>query len=294
MIMKQSVGEKIFDFTNYSFMIIAAFIFIYPVFFCLVASVSDPVSFEAHSGPLLLPLGFSLKAYRLIFNNRMIIRGLLNSVFYVVVGTSFNLLMTSFAAYVLSRKGYLWKNTIMFLIVITMYFSGGLIPFFLTVKGLGLFNSPWALILPQAVNAFYVIIMRTYFLTIPDSVEESAWLDGANDFTILFKIMLPLAMPVVAVMIIYYGVGHWNDWFFAMIFLMRKPDWHPLQYILRNILTQKNAVQMAMDSNQIAAQQIAHLIQYALIIVTIAPVILIYPFMQKHFIKGIMIGSIRE
>jgi putative aldouronate transport system permease protein len=275
-------------------MILASIVFIYPVFYCLVASLSDPVMFEAHSGPLLLPLGFNVKAYGLIFNDRMILRGLFNSVFYVIAGTAVNLLLTSFAAYVLSRKGYIWKNTIMILVVITMYFSGGLIPYFLTVKELGLFNNPMAMIIPQAINTFNLIIMRTYFLTIPDSMEESARLDGANDFTILFRIMLPLAMPVVAVMIIYYGVGHWNDWFSGMLFLMKKPDWHPLQLILRNLLTRQSAVKMTLDSNQIAAQQMAQLIQYALIILTIAPVISIYPFMQKHFIKGVMIGSVKE
>lgn len=294
MVVKRTLGEKIFDFSNYSFMVIIAIVFCYPVFFCLVASLSDAALFEAHSGPLLWPLGFSLKAYSMIFNDKMIIRGLFNSTFYVVVGTAVNLLLTSFAAYALSRKGFMWKNVIMFLVLITMYFSGGLIPFFLTVKDLGLSNSPLALIIPQAVNTFYLIIMRTYFLSIPDSIEESAWLDGANEFVILFRIMLPLSMPVVAVMIIYYGVGHWNDWFSGMIFLMKRPDWQPLQLILRNILMQRNAVKMAVDSNQLAAQQMAHLIQYALIILTIAPVMLIYPFMQKHFIKGVMIGSIKD
>ena len=294
MVTKRTYGEIIFDLSNTIFMIIISIVFIYPLFYCLVASISDPALLAVHMGLLVKPLGFSLNAYEMVFNNRMIIRGLLNSIFYVVVGTSINILITSFAAYALSRKGYYWKKYIMFFILFTMYFSGGLVPFYLQVKNLGLLDSPWAILIPYAMNAFYMIIMRTYFMSIPYSMEESALIDGANDFTILFKVILPLAMPVVAVMVIYYGVGHWNSWFPAMIFLLKNREWHPLQLILRDILTQNNANQFTRGLDQIASQQLARLIQYALIILSTLPIIMIYPVMQKHFIKGVMIGSIKE
>ena len=294
MVTKRSIGENIFDSFNYIIMILLCLVFIYPIMYCLFASISEPTQLMRHAGPIFWPLGFSLDAYKSIFKDPGIIRAIFNTIFYVVVGTSLNLLMTSFAAYVLSRKGYYWKRLIMFLIVFTMYFGGGLIPFYVVVRGIGLNNSPWALIIPSAVSAFNIIIMRTYFMSIPDSMEESARLDGANDFIILFKIMLPLAMPVVAVMIIYYGVGHWNSWFNAMIFLLRNPEWRPLQLLLRNLLLQNSATKMAMSTDPSESANAARLIQYALIMVTIAPILAIYPFMQKHFIKGVMIGSIKE
>lgn len=293
MVTKRTAGEYFFDTSNVIFIIILSFVFIYPLLYCLFASFSSPDRMDLHIGPLLAPLGFSLEAYKLVFSNRMILRGLLNTVFYVVSGTTINILMTSFAAYVLSRKGFFWRKYIMIYIVITMYFGGGLIPFYLQVKRLNLMDSPLAIIIPTAMSAFYMIMMRTYFMTIPDSMEESAVLDGANDFTILFRIILPLAMPVVAVMIVYYGISHWNGWFYAMLFLLKNRDWQPLQLILRDILTQNN-IQKFMNSDIVEGQQIAKLIQYALIIITVLPIISIYPFMQKYFIKGVMIGSIKE
>jgi len=183
---------------------------------------------------LLKPLGFSLEAYKLVFENPMILTGYRNTLFYVTVGTSINLLMTSLSAYVLSRKNVMFKNAMM-MVVFTMFFSGGLIPFYLTVRELGLSDSMWAVILPTAMSTYNMIVMRTAFTAIPDSLEESARIDGANDFTILFRIILPLSLPVVAVMILFYAVGHWNAWFNAMIFL-RTRDKYPLQIVLREIL----------------------------------------------------------
>lgn len=275
-------------------MILSLLAFVYPMLYCLFASISNPARLAMNEGLLLYPLGFSLEAYVCVFSNSQIIRGFLNTVFYVTAGTSLNLLMTSFAAYVLSRRSFYFKKFLMMLIVITMYFGGGLIPFYLVVRNLGMIDTPWAMLLPTAMSAFYMIIMRTYFLSIPHSMEESAVLDGANDFTILFRIILPLAMPVVAVMIIYYGVGRWNAWFHAMIFILKRRDLQPLQLILRTILIQNDAVKFVNSTDPTEAQQIARLIKYALIMITTLPIITIYPFMQKHFIKGVMIGSIKE
>ena len=295
MVIKRTIGEKIFDSFNVVFMVILAVMFLYPLLYCLAASLSDPQRLQAHVGPLAWPLGFTLGAYKQVLSDYKILRGIINTVFYVVAGTTINIFLTSFAAYALSRKGYYWKKPIMYLIVLTMYFGGGLIPFYMLVNSLGIADTPFAVILPSAINTFYMIIMRTYFLSIPVSMEESARIDGAQDFTILFKIMLPLAMPVVAVMIIYYGVGHWNNWFYAMIFLNNNQNWIPLQLILRNILIFNNAQRLTGNMDSIAAtQDFSRLIQFALIIVTVLPIAMIYPFMQKHFIKGVMIGSIKE
>lgn len=293
MTIKRSIGEHIFDTVNYMLMALLACAFIYPLLYCLFASISDPKLLNMHQGPLLQPLGFSLEAYKLVFENQLFMRGLINTVFYVLAGTALNLLLTSLAAFVLSRKGYLWKKSMMIYIVITMYFSGGLIPFYLVVKNLELINTPWAILLPGAVNVFNLIIMRTFFQSIPDALEESAVIDGANDFTIFSKVILPLSMPVVAVMIIYYGVARWNEWFNAMIFLS-DTTWQPLQLLLRNILNQNDAAKFLKNVTDMAeAQQRARLIKYALIMITTVPIVFVYPFVQKYFIKGVMIGSLK-
>ncbi len=294
MVSERSLAEKIFDLCNIVWMFLLSILFVYPLYYCFVASISNPEQLAATPGLIIWPAGFSIQAYESVFHNRMMLRGLLNSIFYVVAGTAVNILMTSFAAYVLSRKGFYWKRFIFIVILITMYFSGGLIPTFILVKGLHLTETPWAMIIPGAINTFYMIIMRTYFLSIPVSMEESAVIDGANDFQILFKIVFPLAMPVVAVMIIYYGVGHWNSWFNAMIYLIKNKEWQPLQLILRDILNLNNTQSLTNLSDTLAAQRLGRLIRYALIMVTVTPIILIYPFMQKHFVKGVMLGSIKE
>ena len=294
MVIRRSVGEIIFDNINTLFLSILSLIFIYPLLYCLFASISDPERLFTHIGPLLSPMGIDFNAYAMVFSSSMIIRGLINTAFYVFVGTSLNLLLTSFAAYVLSRKGYYWKNFIMFYIVFTMYFGGGLIPTYLVVKSIHLIDTPLAIILPTALNTFYIIVMRTYFIGIPDSLEESAIIDGANDFAILFRIILPVAMPVIAVMIIYYGVGQWNSWFGAMIYLVHDTSWQPLQLILRNLLLQTDPSKLSGSLGVNDGQLYARLIKYALIIVTVIPILLIYPFMQKHFITGVMIGSLKE
>jgi len=291
--MKRSVNEYIFDSANVVFMLLLTLVFIYPLLYCLFASLSDPAQLNLHQGPLYKPLGFSIEAYKQVLSNKLFMRGLFNTIFYVVVGTSLNLLLTALAAFVLSRKQFYWKKFIMIYIVITMYFSGGLIPFYLVVKNLHLINSPLSILLPGAVSVFNLIIMRTYFLGIPDSLEESAVIDGANDFTVLFRIILPLSMPVVAVMIVYYGVGRWNEWFNAMIFLSDN-TWQPLQLLLRNILNQNDATKFLKNITDTGdAQSRARLIKYALIMITVFPIIFVYPFVQKYFIKGVMIGSLK-
>ena len=287
---KVNLGERIFNIFNILLMCLLMFITLYPLWHVAMASISDGGEIIAHSGALFKPLGFSLEAYKMVFKNPMVARGYMNTAFVVIVGVSINILMTSLGAYFLSRKDVFWKKYIMMAIVFTMYFSGGLIPFYFTVKGLHLDNTLWSLIIPGAISTFNLIIMRTAFMAIPDSLEESARLDGANHTTILFRIILPLAGPTIAVMVLYYGVGHWNAWFNAMIFI-RKRELFPLQLVLREILISNTVNDNILGNDD--AVKISEIMKYAIIIVATVPVLTIYPFLQKYFVKGVMVGAVK-
>ncbi|GIP33662.1 carbohydrate ABC transporter permease [Paenibacillus sp. J2TS4] len=290
---KPTIAERIFDFFNSLFMIMLCLATLYPFLYVLIASLSDPAWAVQQRGLIWFPHGFNLEAYKLVFDNPMIKTGYMNTLFIVVVGTAINVFMTALGAYGLSRQNVMWKNPIMFFIVFTMFFSGGLIPTYLLVTNLGMLDTLWALIIPGAVSAFNLIIMRTSFQGIPISLEESAKLDGANDFTVLFRIVLPLSMPVVAVMILFYGVGHWNSWFSAMIYL-RDRELFPLQLVLREILITNSTDSMMTNVGAVDKMPIGETIKYATIIVATIPILLLYPFLQKYFVKGVMIGAIKE
>lgn len=290
---KPTTGERLFDIANIACMLLLIFFTLYPFWYVLVGSLGDAVWVTGQRGLLWFPYGFNLEAYKAVFLNPMILSGYLNTLFIVVVGTSLNMIMTAFGAYALSRRNLLLKNPLMFLIVFTMFFNGGLIPFYLIVSGLGLIDSIWALIVPGAISTFNLIIMRTTFQAVPVSLEESAKLEGANDFVVLFRIVLPLSIPVVAVLILFYGVAHWNSWFSALIFI-RSRDLYPLQLILREILITNNTEQMITGVTGDNKIMIGATIKYAAIIVATGPILLLYPFLQKYFVKGVMIGAIKE
>lgn len=289
---QRSLGERIFDAANVIFMLLLSIVTIYPFLYVLFASLSDPAWVVQLRGLIWYPKGVTLEAYKLVFANPAILTGYANTLFYVIVGTSLNILMTSLGAYALSRENVMWKNPIMFMIVFTMFFNGGLIPTYLLVGNLGMLDSRLALIIPSAMSAYNLIIMRTAFQGIPVSLEESAKLDGANDFTVLFRIVLPLSMPVVAVMILFYGVSHWNSWFNALIYL-RTRDLYPLQLILREILITNSTDSMMTGVGGADKMPIGETIKYATIIVATVPILLLYPFLQKYFVKGVMIGAIK-
>lgn len=292
MAIRQSSGERLFSFINVLFMLLIMLLTLYPLWYVLMSSVSDALQLTQHQGPVLLPLGFSLAAYRLVFENPMIGQGYLNTLFIVLVGTSINIVLTCMAAYALSRKQVYWKNTLMFLATFTMFFSGGMIPTFLQVKSLGLLDNLMAIILPTALSTYNLIILRTSFGAIPDSMEESARLDGANDFVILARIIVPLAMPSIAVIILYYAVGHWNGWFNAMIYLSSREKF-PVQLILREILINNSTDQMMTNVAGNDKLMVSESIKYATIVVATAPILAVYPFLQKYFVKGVMIGAIK-
>jgi len=275
-------------------MVLLMIVTLYPFWNILVSSVSSPGAISAKGAMLIWPEGFNLNSYKLVFKNPAILTGYRNTIFLVVVGTSINMLLTIFGAYALSRKWLMGRKYMMLLITIPMFFGGGLIPSYLLVRQLGLYDTLWALILPGAVSSWNVIMTRTYFLSIPDSLEESAIIDGANDFDILFHITVPVSVPIMAVMILFYAVGHWNAWFAASIYL-RNQDLFPLQLILRRILI-TGARANEFDLGYISGaerQQIFKGLKYATVIVATVPILLVYPFIQKYFVKGIMLGSLK-
>ncbi|WP_042159475.1 carbohydrate ABC transporter permease [Paenibacillus gorillae] len=289
---ESTIGDKVFDTAIYAVLIFLVVVTLYPLLYVLFASFSDAGQLVGHKGVLWKPLGFDLGAYKSVLENPGIAIGYRNTLFIVVFGLAVNLFMTSLGAYVLSRKNVLWNNAFMIFIVFTMFFSGGLIPLYLVVKGVGLLDSLWSTILPFSISTFNLIIMRTAFMGVPDSLEESAKIDGANHFTILFRIIIPLSMPVIAVMILYYAVDKWNGWFYASVFI-RSRELFPLQLVLREILIANSTDSMSAGASAGDRHQIGETIKYATIMVATVPILCVYPFVQRFFVKGVMVGSLK-
>jgi len=288
MLGKRSFGEKIFDGANIVFLILLVVATLYPCLYVLLASISDPAEVAAAQGLLFIPDKLQLGSYALAFSNPNIITGYVNTIIYVGLGTALNILMTLLGAYGLSRKYLYGRNLFMFIIVFTMFFSGGLIPMYLTFKALGFYNNLWAMIVPYAINAFYLIILRTFFQSIPDSLEESAKIDGANDFVILFRIMVPLALPAMAVVTLYYAVDNWNSYLRGVMFLQDR-SLYPIQVILREILIQN----VVSAQNGDITSEVAENVKYATIVIATLPILCVYPFLQRYFVKGAMIGAVK-
>ena len=267
---------------------------LYPVLYVVFASVSDAFLLMRNRGLLLRPLGFQIEAYRMVLNNPDIARGYRNTLVILTLGTAISMTLTILAAYAIS-KTTMFMRYLTFFIVFTMWFSAGMIPFFLVVgMYLGLRNSIWALILPGALSTFNLLVLRTGFKGVPDSLEESARMDGAHDFTILFRIFLPLCKANIAVIMLFYMVGFWNAWFNAMLFLTTR-DLFPLQLILREILILNN-MHAIMAAGGVALQDqigIAENIRFATVVIATVPILMVYPFLQKYFVKGVMIGAIK-
>ena len=290
---QESRGYKTFQFFNYVFLTLLAFMTLYPMWHVFVGSISDGRTLMRHSGFLLRPVGeISFAAYRAVLNNPNIALGYRNTLFILTVGIPLQVYITSLGAYVLSRKTFGLRNAAMFFITFTMFFSGGMIPMFLLVRSLGLMNNLMSVILPFTVNAFNLIIMRTSFQAIPDSLEESARMDGAGHFLIYAKIIMPLSKAVIAVMILYYGVGLWNGWFWASVFI-RNRQYFPLQLILREILIINDLASMTQNVSGDDMVTLSEPIRFATIIVSTLPILTVYPFLQKYFASGVMIGAIK-
>lgn len=268
---RQSASVYVFQVFNYCFLTALVLMCLYPMWYCLMASFSEPSKMMAHMGPLLTPLGFSVEAYKKVFLNPNIISGYKNTLIILVVGVSLNLVMTSLAAYVLSRKNVMWKKPLMIFIMITMFFSGGLIPTYLNLKSLHLNNTLWGLIIPWLINTFNMIIMRTAFESIPESLIEAAQIDGATHWKILRSIVLPLSKATLAVMVLYYGVEKWNGWFWASA-IIRDRSKLPLQVILREILL-SSTQSMQTGSGGSDTEAIGITIRYATTIVATVPIL---------------------
>lgn len=294
MVENKSFGSRLFDVFNYALLLVLTLIFLYPLWYVLVGSISDPVRLFMHNGLLLRPLGFSLQGYRTMLQNPNIGIGYANTLFYVVVGTAMSIFFSCLGAYTLSRPKLMFKKLFTLLVVFTMYFSGGMIPKFLVVKGIGLYNTRMAVILPGVISTWNMIVMRTSFRAIPPSLEESARLDGAGDFTILFRIILPCAKATIAVMVLYYAVAQWNGWFDAMIYLQDRKKF-PLQLFMREILLINiNNANNAAGNDASDVLYLDTLVKYAMIIISTVPILCVYPFVQKYFMKGVMMGSVKE
>lgn len=284
----------VFDCFNVIILVVLSFISLYPFLYVIFASLSDSAELALYRGMLFRPLGFSTAAYKAVFEEKDIITGFINTIIYVVGGTAINVLMTSLGAFVLSRKNFYWNKILLPMAIFTMFFGGGLIPNFLLIKTLGMYDTRWAILIPTAISTWNLFIMKTNFMAIPASLEESAEIDGANSIIVFIKIVLPLSMPVIAVMILYYGVGNWNSWFNAMVYLKNR-DLFPLQLFLREILIANSTEEMmlSMDVGTADIQRVSETVKYATIVVATLPILCVYPFLQKYFVKGVMIGAIK-
>ncbi|WP_115995689.1 carbohydrate ABC transporter permease [Cohnella lupini] len=297
--MKVSGRDKIFLAFNYSFVILAFVLVAYPVIYMLSASISDPKL--VGSGEMwLLPKGITFEGYERVFQNKSIWTGYGNTLLYTVVGTAINLFVTLPAAYALSRKDLSGRHFFMGMFIVTMFFGGGLVPSYLLVKELGMVNTMWAIVIPSAASIWNIIVCRTFFQTsIPKELQEAAQIDGSSNLRLFVSIILPLSMPIIAVMALFYGVGNWNSYFSAMIYL-NDAEKYPLQLVLRQILVLQEMSAMAggtIDASTASAlnnkAEIAALVKYAVIIIATAPIIAIYPFLQRYFVQGVMIGSVK-
>ncbi|MEK3911818.1 carbohydrate ABC transporter permease [Paenibacillus sp. FSL H7-0331] len=289
----RSRDDRIFDALVYTIAGIVLLLVLYPLLFVVSASFSDPIS-VIDGKVWLLPQGFTFTPYLHVFENESIWSGFRNTILYTLIGTFVNIILTILAAYPLSQRDLPGRTALMFIITITMFFSGGLIPTYLLIKSLGMINTVWAMIIPGAISTYNLIVMRTFFQNgVPFELQESAWIDGASNFRLLLTIVIPLSMPIIAVMVLFYGVGHWNAYFNAMIYLKDR-ELFPLQLILREILILNQSDNMGLDGAGMTERvMMAESIKYSVIIVSSIPVLLLYPFVQKYFVQGVMIGSIK-
>lgn len=297
--MKLTGSDRAFTIFVYLFLIVALVIVAYPLLYIVSASVSDPHA--VNTGEMLLfPKGITFEGYKTIFDNNALWRGYANTIFYTFLGTSINLFVTIPAGYALSRPNFYGKSLFTKFMMVTMFVSGGLIPSYILVTNLGLNNSVWALVLPNAASVYNIIVTRTFFQSsIPDEIEEAATMDGANYFRRFFSIILPLSKPIISVMALFYGIGHWNQYFSSLLYISDRKK-YPLQMILREILVLQDlssnpSQQMTGELAEFlySQQQLGQVIKYGVMIVSTLPLILIYPFLQKYFVKGVMIGSLK-
>ena len=292
---ENSLGDRIYHYVALAILAVIVVAFIYPLWFVVIASFSNPQEmFE--KAFIIWPETWQLGSYGMVFENDRLIRSLFVSIFYTVTGTIINLIMTILAAWPLSRKQLKGRRVIMLLITFTMYFGGGLIPSYLLISSLGMVDTIWAILIPGALSTYNMIIMRTYFInSIPGDLEDAAMVDGCTNFRFLLQVVLPLSAPIMVVIALYYGVGRWNDYFSAMIYLNNQKLW-PMQLVLRELLLQNDTTStkiMFVDFNQAERMMEIAGMKYAVIVFATLPIMIIYPMCQKFFAKGVMVGSLK-
>ncbi|GAF63256.1 carbohydrate ABC transporter permease [Alkalihalobacillus trypoxylicola] len=289
--MRKSLGEKIFEFFNYSVLIILALTMILPLLQLLAVSFSSPIAADSKS-VFLWPVDFTLDTWSHILKNSVLWRSFAVTLYITVFGTFLSMLFTVMTAFPLSRKEFMLRKPIMFMIVITMIFNAPMIPFFLTVRGLGIMDTTWALIIPGLISTFNMVIVRTFFMGIPSELDDAAKIDGCHSFRLLFQIYLPLSKPVLATISLFYAVAYWNTFQTAILFI-RSPELYPLQLRLREYFQAPEeiaAVNLIM--NELAFNTTT--LKAATIIFATVPIVLVYPYLQKYFVKGAVLGSLKD
>lgn len=294
----RSRGDRVFDAFLMAFLTLVMLVVAYPLYFVIISSFSDPIA-VAGGKVILYPIGFTLDGYSAVFKEQTVMRGFANSLLYMVCGVALNLLLTLPTAYALSRKDFFARNYVTIFYLITMFVGGGMMPTYLVVKGAGLLDSMWALIVPGAIGVYNMIVARTFFTTnIPSELLEAAKLDGCGNTRFFLYVVLPLSGAIIAIMTLYYGIGHWNAYFSALLYITDRSKW-PLQLELRSILLQNqwSAVTKVYTAEQLAEKErleaLTEMMKYSLIIVSCIPMLIIYPFVQKYFVKGVMIGAVK-
>lgn len=289
---QRAPGDVIFDVVNVLIMLGLIVVTFYPIWYVICASFSVSSAVTQNPGKLMWPVQFNFGAYQHAFKHPLVLSGFKNIFAILILAMPINLVMTILCGYFMASQNMLLKKPLVALMIFTMFFSGGLIPTYLNQKSLGLYNNVWALVIPTALNIYNAIICRTAIEAIPDSLVESAHIDGANDFIVLVKIITPLIKPTLAVLALYYGVAHWNSWFNASLYIT-KPDLLPIQNVLRSILQENDNTfnQGLGDTDTINTY--AETIKYAIIVISTVPILCIYPFLQKYFVKGAMVGAVK-
>lgn len=293
--MRMSQGQKAFNVFNITFMVLLMIVTLYPFYYVICASFSSSTYLQVHRGFLIAPVKATIGAYKKTFNHALILSGFANIFKIMIVALPINLLVTIIAAYFMSQRGMMFKGPIVFLMMFTMFFGGGLIPSYLNIKQLGLYNTLWALILPGCLSIYNAIIMKTAMEAVPESLSESAYIDGANDLVVLFRILVPLIIPTLAVILLYYGVGHWNSWFPATVYLEDNTKL-PIQAVLRSIVIENEMLlggATEVIEGETYANDYTETIKYAVIVISTIPILCVYPFLQRFFVKGVMIGSVK-
>lgn len=283
-----------FDIILSAIMVVIVIATIYPVYYIFINSVSGSLAVGSNK-VIFFPIDFNLNAYSVILKDKSIVRSFMNSIFYTIAGTAINVVLTSMCAYPLSRKDFYGRKIFVSIIMFTMFFSGGIIPLFLTITDLNMYNTIWAVVFPSAISVYNVIVMRTFFQGIPYELTESAYMDGANDIYIFIKIILPLSVPIIATMTLFYGVGNWNTFYNSLMFLSDKSK-YPIQLVLRSIVMDGATTELSFSMGSEASSSAmidTRCIKYAVVAASTLPIMLVYPFVFKYFKKGVMIGSVK-